>query len=160
MHLGGSGSFLGCSPNKPDKHRPIRKPERVPVGSIETTARRTDKNTLVRRAAFFVLHGSSISSRSLGPAQLSLSANARKPRSSRIGDEANRANRGRFTVGQIGKSGTVYRCPQGTPACGNNGFVKRCLCACRLPGDIGCIIRWASSPSSCSDLAGKGAAAQ
>jgi hypothetical protein len=45
MHLGGSGSFLGCAPNKPDKHRPIRKPERVPVGSIETTARRTDKNT-------------------------------------------------------------------------------------------------------------------
>jgi hypothetical protein len=37
--------FQRRSPDKPDKHRPIRKPERVPVGPTEATARCAKRNT-------------------------------------------------------------------------------------------------------------------
>jgi hypothetical protein len=37
--------FQRRSPDKPDKHRPIRRPERVPVGPTEATARCAKRNT-------------------------------------------------------------------------------------------------------------------
>jgi hypothetical protein len=50
--LGGPGPLVGRSPKKPDKYRPIRRPERVPVGPTVTAARCAKASLALRAAGF------------------------------------------------------------------------------------------------------------